>query len=369
MNLKAAKEAFEQGEGEQAEAYLARATTKARQGIDDLDGRVAQLVDDEVRPPPGSDAAASWVPIDDPRLRSSRDISIGSCFNVNIGADGRARGFFTVPCWEPHALELFGRGEVDSRLSNDPDADTLAAEGDRICRRLFEEYVGLDYNRSEFHVLGVLPRADRLAPRPHHPLRPREVRPRRSRRRPFLHARGRRSSTMPPRRRGCRGSEVPIRGDAGVPKPRHGGGRMTSLPGDTPAHRCARRGSGGGGSRRLRPQLAAAKPACGCRDRWLGRELPQPSGGGSGGPFRCRAPRQRNSGVGNTTIVKMTLRSAVSRTADSVRPRSTAPAHGRVLTIHGGVTVTLERPGRDQRTTRRSAGASLPNRRLETIRA
>ena len=149
LNLRAAKKALEQGEREQAEEYLVRATTKARQGIDDLDGRVAQLLDEEVRPPPGSDEAASWVPIDDPRLRLLRDIPIGSCFNVNIGADGRAHGFLTVPCWEPHALELFGRGEVDSRLSKYPDADTLAAEGDRICRPLFEEYVGLDYNQSE----------------------------------------------------------------------------------------------------------------------------------------------------------------------------------------------------------------------------
>ena len=35
LKLKAAKKAFEQGEHEQAEEYLARATTKARQGIDD----------------------------------------------------------------------------------------------------------------------------------------------------------------------------------------------------------------------------------------------------------------------------------------------------------------------------------------------
>ena len=160
LNLKAAKMAFEDGEREQADQYLARATTKARQGIDDLDGRVAQLLNEEVRPPPGSDEAASWVPIDDPRLSLLRDIPIGSCFNVNIGADGRAHGFLIASCWEPHALELFGRGEVDSRLSKYPDADTLAAEGDRICRRLFEEYVGLDYNQSESTFWAYYPEPD-----------------------------------------------------------------------------------------------------------------------------------------------------------------------------------------------------------------
>ena len=160
LNLKAAKKAFEDGEREQAEEYLTRATTKAREGIDDLDGCVAQLLDEEVRPPPGSDEAPSWVPIDDPRLRLLRDIPIGSCFNVNIGADGRAHGFLIVSCWEPHALELFGRGEVDSRLSKYPDADTLAAEGDRICRPLFEGYVGLDYNQSESTFWAYYPEPD-----------------------------------------------------------------------------------------------------------------------------------------------------------------------------------------------------------------
>ena len=149
LHLKAAKKAFEDGDREQAEEYLARATTKARAGIDDLDGRVAQVLDEGVRPPSGSDEAASWVPIDDPRLRLLRDIPTGSCFNVNIGADGRAHGFLIVSAWEPHALELYGRGEVDSHLTKYPDAETLAGEGDRICRPLFEEYVGVHYNQSE----------------------------------------------------------------------------------------------------------------------------------------------------------------------------------------------------------------------------
>ena len=62
LNLKAAKKAFEDGEREQAEEYLRRATTKAHQGIDDLDGCVTRLLE-EARPPPGSDEAASWVPL------------------------------------------------------------------------------------------------------------------------------------------------------------------------------------------------------------------------------------------------------------------------------------------------------------------
>ena len=79
-----------------------------------------------------------------------REIPVGSWFNPNIGPDQRSHGYLPVPCSEPHVLEMFGRGEVDPRLSEYPDADTLAAEEDRVCRPLFEEYVGLDYNQSEY---------------------------------------------------------------------------------------------------------------------------------------------------------------------------------------------------------------------------
>ncbi len=104
-----------------------------------------------------SNDAASYVPIDDPRLRLLREIPVGSCVNPNIGSDKRSHGFLPVPCSEPHALELFGRGDIDPSLSEYPDAATLAAEGDRICRPLFEEYVGLDYNLSAFTFWAYYP--------------------------------------------------------------------------------------------------------------------------------------------------------------------------------------------------------------------
>jgi Septum formation len=159
-NLKDARKAFERGEPDQAEVYLERATAKSRQGMDDLDGRIAALLDEGVRPPPGSAEAASWISIDDPRLRVLREIPVGSCFNVNIGADERAHGFLVVPCSEPHALEMFGRGEVAPDFSTFPDPDRLAAEGDRICRPLFGEYVGRDYNRSEYTFWAYYPEPD-----------------------------------------------------------------------------------------------------------------------------------------------------------------------------------------------------------------
>ena len=62
-----------------------------------------------------------------------------------------------VPCEGTHALELYGRGEVDLRLSRFPNANSLAAEGDRICRPLFGEYVGLDYNQSEYTFWAYYP--------------------------------------------------------------------------------------------------------------------------------------------------------------------------------------------------------------------
>jgi hypothetical protein len=108
-----------------------------------------------------ANAAATYVPIDDPRLQLLREIPVGACFNPNIGKDGRSHGFLPVPCSAPHVLELFGRGEADRALSEYPDADTLAAEGDRICRPLFGEYVGLDYNVSEYTFWAYYPEPDR----------------------------------------------------------------------------------------------------------------------------------------------------------------------------------------------------------------
>lgn len=108
-----------------------------------------------------SSEAAPFIPMDDPRLLVLREIPVGSCFNPNVGVDGRSHGYLAVPCSEPHALELFGRGEVDPSLSDYPDDDTLAAEGDRICRPLFEEYVGRDYDKSRYIFWAYYPEHDR----------------------------------------------------------------------------------------------------------------------------------------------------------------------------------------------------------------
>jgi hypothetical protein len=161
QNLKAAKKAFEQGDRAQGEELLRRATSRANQGTDDLVGRLEELVNEEIRPPEGSAAAASYVPIGDPRLRLIRELPVGACFNENMGADGRGHGYVEVPCSEPHELEMFGRGDVQPRFSKFPDAETLAAEGDRVCRPLFEQYVGLDYNLSKYTFWAFYPERDR----------------------------------------------------------------------------------------------------------------------------------------------------------------------------------------------------------------
>ena len=45
-------------------------------------------------------------------------------------------------------------------MSEYPDADGLAAEGDRNCRPLFAEYVGLDYNQSQYTFWSYYPHPD-----------------------------------------------------------------------------------------------------------------------------------------------------------------------------------------------------------------
>jgi len=90
----------------------------------------------------------SMVPLDDPRLLLLRELPVGMCVNENIGPDGEGYGFLEVSCSEPHELEVFGIGEVDPTFRAYPDEEDKAAEQDRICRPLFESYVGRDYNSS-----------------------------------------------------------------------------------------------------------------------------------------------------------------------------------------------------------------------------
>ena len=117
--------------------------------------------------------STSYVPITDPRLRLIREIKVGSCFNENVGADGVGHGYLIVPCTGSHELEMYGRGEIEPRCVRVPDADGLAAEGDRNCRPLFAEYVGLDYNQSQYTFWSYYPHPDDWPDdRPFH--RPRE---------------------------------------------------------------------------------------------------------------------------------------------------------------------------------------------------
>jgi hypothetical protein len=160
-NLKEARTAFERGEADQAQEYLRRATTKANQGTEDIVQHVGEVIDEDLRPPEGSSTAVSYVSITDPRLKVIRDIPVGSCFNENIGSDGRGHGFIEVPCSERHELEMFGRGEVEPGISKYPDAKTMAAQEDRVCRPLFEAYVGVDYNHSEYTFWAYHPERDR----------------------------------------------------------------------------------------------------------------------------------------------------------------------------------------------------------------
>ncbi len=77
-----------------------------------------------------------------------------------------------------------------------------------------------------------------------------------------------------------------------VPMPRQGG-EDGQLVGNTSAHRCARRSSGACGHGICYPSRGREADVP-CRERCLAHELPQPSGSGSGGPIRCRTPRQGN---------------------------------------------------------------------------
>jgi len=100
--------------------------------------------------PAASHDPGSFIPVGDPGLVLLREIRIGDCFNQNVGTDGRSHGFALVPCSDSHQLEMFGRGDIDSAQSEYPGADILAADADRICRPLFEGYVGMNYDDSKY---------------------------------------------------------------------------------------------------------------------------------------------------------------------------------------------------------------------------
>jgi hypothetical protein len=103
---------------------------------------------------PGPTAATAGSPSAVPTIAPGAtggpiiDVPIGACFNEVRGAEGRISALI-VSCDGPHQLEMIGY-EV---LPDDPNAPypgdgAMSRAGNRLCRPLFEEYVGMDYDNS-----------------------------------------------------------------------------------------------------------------------------------------------------------------------------------------------------------------------------
>jgi hypothetical protein len=121
------------------------------------------------RAAPDASASASdptSVPISDPRLVVLPEIPIGACFYENTpGPDDRIHGYIVLSCSERHPLEMFGRGPIpDSWHAGYPGDSAIAAGAVAVCRPLFVEYVGRDYDSSVYTYWHYAPDNDDFWP-------------------------------------------------------------------------------------------------------------------------------------------------------------------------------------------------------------
>ncbi|MFN2484568.1 MAG: septum formation family protein [Candidatus Limnocylindria bacterium] len=87
---------------------------------------------------------------------SAFDLDPGVCFNDVEGTE--VGSVPTVPCDQPHDNEVFE--VVNYPAGGDepyPGDSTMQSYAEQECKGLFDEYVGLDYDSSEFYLLPITP--------------------------------------------------------------------------------------------------------------------------------------------------------------------------------------------------------------------
>ena len=73
-------------------------------------------------------------------------IKVGDCISTSTG-DAEVTEVPTVPCEEPHEVEVFHDFEITG--TDYPGEDEIFAQADQGCYDAFESFVGLSYEESE----------------------------------------------------------------------------------------------------------------------------------------------------------------------------------------------------------------------------
>jgi len=100
----------------------------------------------------------------DPAPPTEPRVPIGSCYNEDRDSAGVAKKVVVVSCDKEHELEMIGTGEYPAGPEAAyPDAKVAEEEAAKICRPLFESYVGIDYDRSDLYFWYYVPTSDSWA--------------------------------------------------------------------------------------------------------------------------------------------------------------------------------------------------------------
>ena len=100
----------------------------------------------------------------DPAPPAEPRVPIGSCFNENLDAASEGSEVVAVSCDEEHQFEMIGTGEYPAGPEAAyPDPQVTEEQATRICRPLFESYVGIDYDRSTLYFWYFMPLSDSWA--------------------------------------------------------------------------------------------------------------------------------------------------------------------------------------------------------------
>ena len=94
----------------------------------------------------------------DAATRTEPRAPIGSCYNEDRDSEGVVTTFVVISCAEEHEFELIGTGEYPAGPEAPyPDAKMTEEQATKICRPLFESYVGIDYDRSDLYFWSYTP--------------------------------------------------------------------------------------------------------------------------------------------------------------------------------------------------------------------
>lgn len=103
--------------------------------------------------------AGTPAPQRSPEYESPEDLEVGVCYDPIVDPDdGSLLAAIILPCAEPHIAEVFGVAALaGAPTAPYPGIDDIEAEAEDLCDAAFEEYVGIDFDRSRLGYIYYTP--------------------------------------------------------------------------------------------------------------------------------------------------------------------------------------------------------------------